>query len=189
MFRSAKRRRVEPSDPHEVELRELAKVLDRVAESPKGRSQGADFSCGGVMPALSNPGLYIQSYGHVSLPVTGTEGPPTKLLELFEKAPFGKGEETVYDATVRNTYQMAPEHFELRNPRCLPAVHELAQTKIAEVMGFPPERVEVKPYKILLYEKGCFFKKHRDTQKFLGISDRWGVTVEMPMIFVRIGVS
>ena len=52
--------------------------------------------------------------------------------------------------------------------------------KIADEMGVSGE-IEAEPYKFLLYEKGCFFRRHRDTERSAGMFGT--LVVQLPSVF------
>jgi len=39
------------------------------------------------------------------------ESEAAKFIKQFEQAPFGKGEKTLVDTTVRNSWQLGPKEF------------------------------------------------------------------------------
>jgi hypothetical protein len=75
---------------------------------------------------------------------------------------------TVIDTTIRKTWQIEPQKIRLENPAWSVALEQLtAQAAIA--LGVEANRVRAELYKVLLYEPGGFFKKHRDTEKAAGM--------------------
>jgi hypothetical protein len=79
-------------------------------------------------------------------------------------------EATVYDPSVRKCLQLCPDQFQLSNPQWDAQIRRLAGEEIRRDLGLP-ENVTVVPelYKLLLYEVGCFFSPHRDTEKTEGM--------------------
>ena len=89
------------------------------------------------------------------------------LVGLCSQAPFGRNEKTVVDKTVRSCWQIDPEKFTIANTITWnKAFNDL---KSAASSVFAPElnsnQVQLRLYKLLVYEKGSFFLPHRDTQK------------------------
>lgn len=77
-------------------------------------------------------------------------------------APFGKGKQTILDTNVRNCLQIDAKDLEIW------FVYDLldqAEGKIEEYFGIQRNCFESKLYKLLIYEKGGFFKPHRDSEK------------------------
>ncbi|EFX01365.1 hypothetical protein CMQ_6307 [Grosmannia clavigera kw1407] len=90
-----------------------------------------------------------------------------QIIEKARQAPYGKGEETVVDTSVRSTWELDAGQFELQGP----AWERLLETVLASVkksLGVvSPIRAEL--YKMLLYEKGAMFKAHTDSPKIPGM--------------------
>jgi hypothetical protein len=64
---------------------------------------------------------------------------------------------------VRNTLELDPKKIRLSQE--WDAAVAGAARLAAEQLGLPPEQVEVRLYKLLVYEKGGFFLPHRDSEK------------------------
>ncbi|KAJ3086778.1 hypothetical protein HK102_012494 [Quaeritorhiza haematococci] len=110
------------------------------------------------------PGLHVDGIGSIGLPLP--ERDAIVLTARYEQAPYGKGEATIVDTTVRKTWQLGPEFFSIRNPQWTSMVDNLVRGEIARDLGISPgTNVHATLYKLLLYETGGFFKPHRDTEK------------------------
>ncbi|KAJ3957657.1 hypothetical protein N0V92_005758 [Colletotrichum tropicale] len=103
-----------------------------------------------------NPGLHVADIGSISFPLK--EEQARSLIEKARQAPFGKGSDTVVDTTVRNTWELDPTQFELRNPQWNAIINQLC-ARAAQDMGI---NAPIIPdlYKLLIYEKGAMFKAH-----------------------------
>ena len=77
----------------------LAEILDTV-------SQPCEF-CVADKIDLFAPRLEVDGVGTIALPLT--EARAAQLVAVAEQAPFGRGEETLLDAGVRRTWQIAPD--------------------------------------------------------------------------------
>lgn len=86
------------------------------------------------------------------------------MISISEQAPFGRGEDTVTDNSVRNCWQIDASQFEISNPMWDVAMKNLADLIAAE-LGLYDCEVIFEPYKLLTYETGSFFVRHRDTEK------------------------
>lgn len=75
-------------------------------------------------------------------------------------------EVTVYDSSIRKCLQLSLEEFKLAGPQWDAQVRRLANGAVKEGLELL-QHVKVVPqlYKLLLYEPGCFFTPHRDTEK------------------------
>lgn len=85
------------------------------------------------------------------------------MSRVSHEAPFGKGNETFVDPTVRKTCELKPHQLELRNPAWPSTVQEVVKEVAKEhgvFDGAPGIRAEL--HKLLLYEPGAFFDRHRE---------------------------
>lgn len=147
---------------------------------------GGNFTCGGALQSnFGLPGLEIiipksssdQSsssasssseqfeYKPIALPIVSKEQ-ANELISQCSKAPFGKGEETIYDDKVRNSWQLSPSQFRISNKNWNVMLNELMNGELKRGLGIN-ENVKIKCslYKLLLYEEGGHFEFHRDTEK------------------------
>ena len=82
-------------------------------------------------------------------------------------APYGRGEETIVDATVRRVWQIDPTQCAIRNPAwetCMGGIVEA----VKQAFGID-NVVQWDFYKLLIYEQGSFFIPHRDSEKVDGM--------------------
>ena len=135
-------------------MQELITLMDKV------KTSGA-FSVSGTLPSIL-PGLDVKGVGHIGLPLT--EHQAKALIELSEQAPFGRGEETIVDTEVRQSWQLSADDFELGNPQWNEAM-QAAADQIGKELGLSGCKIGFEPYKLLVYEEGSFFASHRDTEK------------------------
>ncbi|KAL8998798.1 MAG: hypothetical protein Q9169_002248 [Polycauliona sp. 2 TL-2023] len=119
------------------------------------------FATSGVLPNASNPGLFVQGVGKIGLPLSDRDA--EALTTAAHRAPFGTGTETFVDPAVRNTWEMHPHQFEIRNPAWNTTLQH-AVSKVAQDLG-----VLSGASALLLYEPGAFFDKHKDTEKAPGM--------------------
>jgi predicted 2-oxoglutarate/Fe(II)-dependent dioxygenase YbiX len=116
---------------------------------------------------MTMPGLVVDGVGPIGLPLS--EALAHAVAARCEQAPFGRGSETLVDTTVRNTKQLPPEAFQIQNPQWDEYVNKLV-ANVSHDFGVQENlKVEAQLYKMLLYEKGSFFKMHRDSEKVEGM--------------------
>jgi hypothetical protein len=142
-------------------------TLDDVYEALGDLATPGSTCIGGVasdLPPL--PGLQVQGMGPVALPMT--QETALKLKSVAKQVPHGRGMETVVDTSVRNTLQIDADQVTLDNPAWKAALGKLVGTA-ATALGVDAALVRPELYKLLLYETGGFFKKHRDTEKAQGM--------------------
>jgi hypothetical protein len=115
--------------------------------------------------SFTNPGLNIEGHSAViPLPLTARDAEIIK--SVCRQAPFGKGDETVVDTSVRSTWELDHAQFRLENPAWDPFFREILREAVASL---DLAEVVAKPHKLLLYEKGSFFKRHKDSEKEAGM--------------------
>ncbi|KAL9653586.1 hypothetical protein ABK040_000505 [Willaertia magna] len=113
----------------------------------------------------SMPSLTTCEYKPIALPILCKEQ-ANELISHCSKAPYGRGEQTIYDDNVRNTWQLSPSQFRISNKKWDQMIDNLINDELKPGLGIN-EHVEVKCslYKLLLYEEGGHFEFHRDTEK------------------------
>lgn len=114
---------------------------------------------------IAAPNLMVAGLGMLSLPFQHSQLAPSQALA--ELAPFGRGEQTMVDTAVRRTWQIDANalSFGGRNwQRSLDAI----VARAADGLGVQ-EPVRAELYKLLVYDTGDFFVKHRDTEKAAGM--------------------
>lgn len=136
-------------------MNELIRLMEKV-ENP------GTFSVSGKLDFIP-PGLKVEGIGIVSLPLIKPQA--KSLIGLCEQAPFGRGEDTIVDTKVRNVWQLSPDQFELTNPEWEASLQEAVTELMGKPLGLSGCKIKCEPYKLLIYEKGSFFKSHRDTEK------------------------
>lgn|GEM_PF-126334 len=139
-------------------LQPLADLLADVKRPGKYFS-GGDFET--PMPALRVAGV-----GPFSFPVPAAQA--RTLIAAAERAPYGRGDQTLVDESVRRVWQIAPDQVFLKGkawPRSLSTLTAL----VAEDLGCDPANVAAEFYKLVVYEEGSFFAAHRDTEKSPGM--------------------
>ena len=112
------------------------------------------------------PTLEVEGVGVLAFPVP--ESQLRTLIGVAERAPYGKGPQTVIDTTVRNCWQIGVERIGLSGGAWADTFAGILG-RAATGLGCPPERVEAHLYKLLVYERGGFFTPHRDSEKAPGM--------------------
>ncbi|KAH7395257.1 hypothetical protein DE146DRAFT_697405 [Phaeosphaeria sp. MPI-PUGE-AT-0046c] len=112
-----------------------------------------------------NPGLRIKQVGLIGLPLT--ERDAGAVAGVCRQAPFGKGDETLVDESVRKTWELDATEFTCCNPAWSEYINKLAEHAMQGLGVEAPSHAEA--YKLLLYAEGAFFKAHRDTEKVPGM--------------------
>ena len=111
-----------------------------------------------------NPGLTVADT-LIPLPLVPRDAETIK--GVCRQAPFGRGEETVVDTSVRNTWELDASQFRLANPDWDDFLHGTLLKTATKKLGLSGLRADL--YKLLLYEPGSFFKPHKDSEKAPGM--------------------
>ena len=141
------------------ERQEPLEVLLRAVDRP------GDYCMQGRLLAPM-PRIEVEGARSLSFPIT--EEQARSLAAAAEPAPYGRGEETLVDSSVRACRQIDAARVRITGG----AWHDtLAQVvgQAATGLGCPPEHTSAQLYKLLVYEPGGFFAPHRDTEKVHGM--------------------
>ena len=114
-----------------------------------------------AMPVVSVDGV-----GALSFPVP--EGQVRALMSVAERAPYGRGPDTVVDTSVRDCWQIDATKVRLGGS-AWPGTFAQILEAAAHGLGCPEDRLEAQLYKLLVYDEGGFFSGHRDTEKAPGM--------------------
>ena len=112
------------------------------------------------------PRLEVEGAGSLSFPVP--EAQIQALIEGAERAPYGKGSETLLDRSVRDCWQFDPGRVRLAGA-AWPETFAKILDSAAAGLGCPADRLDAQLHKLLIYEPGGFFSAHRDTEKADGM--------------------
>jgi predicted 2-oxoglutarate/Fe(II)-dependent dioxygenase YbiX len=135
-----------------------------LAELLSGVERPGDFSMSGTCEFLA-PGLDVQGVGPIALPLLPVQA--EQLVAVAERAPYGRGEETLVDTDVRRTWQIDSDRIRIHG-RAWTRTLETIVARAAEGLGvIGPVAAEF--YKLLVYDEGGFFVTHRDSEKTSGM--------------------
>ena len=136
---------------------ELAWLLSTV------RTPG-DFYAVGVTELLV-PRLDVSGVGPVALPLLPTQA--EQLIAVADRAPFGRGGETLVDTTVRQTWQIGADRIRIEGKNWARTLEAIVTQATAGLGVTEPVVAEL--YKLLIYDQGSHFVSHRDTEKVAGM--------------------
>jgi len=123
-----------------------------------------DFCAAGSCP-MHVPLIEVDGVGPIALPLLPTQA--VQLIAAAERAPYGRGGDTLVDTAVRRTWQIGADRVRIAGkhwPEMLAAVVERAASGLGAGSDVVPEL-----YKLLVYDEGSFFVSHRDTEKSAGM--------------------
>lgn len=135
----------------------LAEVLN-TARRP------GDFFASGTVEMFA-PRLEVDGVGLVALPLLAMQA--EHLIAIAERAPYGRGGDTLIDTEVRRTWQIGADRVRIGGKRWAGTLEGIL-ARVAEGLGVG-ERITAEFYKLLVYDKGSFFVSHRDTEKAPGM--------------------
>lgn len=136
---------------------ELAKILSTI-------QRPGDFFVSGTSELLA-PQLEVEGVGQIALPLLPSQA--MQLVAAAERAPYGRGEQTLLDTAVRRTWQIGPDRVQIQGRGWARTLSGIL-ARVCDGLGVT-EPVQAEFYKLLLYDEGSFFASHRDTEKVPGM--------------------
>jgi hypothetical protein len=138
-------------------IEDLAAILKQV-------SRPGDYYTTGTQD-VHIPRLVVEGVGTVAFPLLPVQA--AELIAAAERAPYGRGSETLVETDVRRTWQLDAERLRIGGRRW---EEDLAQilARVTEGLGVG-RQVRAELYKLLVYDTVAFFVSHRDTEKAPGL--------------------
>ena len=128
----------------------LAKILD-------GSQAPGAFSAQLSVPAR-DVGLTVAGAG-ISFPVKAPQA--KRMIASARPARFGRGEQTLTDLSVRDTWEITPDQVKLTG-----LDWDAILAEVRDELGLPARaRLRAEPHALLVYGKGQFFLPHQDSEK------------------------
>ena len=135
---------------------------DRLARLLAGQQAATSDSASARLPADVLE-LSIDGIGRVPLPLRPAQA--RALKGVANPAHFGRGEETLLDPSVRDTWEIDPQSVTLGGARWDAALTE-ALEELGVQLGIPgSSRLRPELHSMLVYGKGQFFAPHQDSEK------------------------
>ena len=147
---------------------EYLTTLESCIQSRDADSSSGSF-CGGhpLQLPLRLPILRVEGVGPLAFPL-----PPMMCRDLIghsKQAPFGRGERTLVDVSVRNTWEIDAALISV-DAEWTSAVTDVVLPQLSKDLGLDSvDAVNCRLYKMLIYEQGGFFHVHRDSEKERGM--------------------
>jgi hypothetical protein len=107
--------------------------------------------------------LHVDGVGAVPLPVRAPLA--RKLVAASTPAHFGRGEDTVLDASVRDTGEITPDRVTLAGDRWQATLSDALETLGTRLGIRDPHRLRAELHALLVYGKGQHFAPHQDSEK------------------------
>lgn len=132
---------------------------DRLGKTLRGDAEPASST--GLAVGMDALTLDVEGFGRAKFPVTPAKA--RKLITLGKPARFGRGEDTVTDPEVRDTWDIP---VGLVHATWEPGVMEDVLDTVKEELGLPSTaELHVDLHSLLVYEPDQFFLRHQDTEK------------------------
>lgn len=154
----------------EIEYNRELKPLEAVLSDVK--HPGDFFVCGAI--EIPMPRVEVEGAGTLSFPVPDAQ--IASIVRQAERAPYGRGEETIVDTSVRNVWQIPPGKVKIVG-KSWATNFENILSKVRAGLGCGDASVSAELYKLLVYDRGGFFLAHRDTEKTVGMFGTLVVTL------------
>src|SRR5262249_55415645 len=111
------------------------------------------------------PRLEVTGVGVIALPLLPVQA--RELIAAAERAPYGRGADTVIDPQVRRTWQINPDRGRIGGKHWAQPLESIPG-RVAEGLGLS-DPINAEFYELLIYDEGSFFVNHRDTEKAAGM--------------------
>lgn len=154
----------------EVEYNQDLKPLEKVLATVK---RPGNFYVSGMME-IPMPKVEVEGVGTLSFPVPDAQ--IAAMVRRSERAPYGRGDKTIVDTSVRKVWQIAPAKVRVGG-KSWAANLETMLSKVRQGLGCEGIAVSADLYKLLLYDREGFFLPHRDTEKTGGMFGTLVVTL------------
>ena len=123
------------------------------------------------------PRIEAGAAGVLSFPIPQAQA--QDLVADADRAPYGRGQETIVDPSVRDCWQLAPDRIRIAGRTWADTLGDiLDRTTVG--LGCPEGAVTAELYKLLIYERGGFFAPHRDTEKADGMVATLVISLPVP---------
>ncbi|KAK7040321.1 hypothetical protein VNI00_009789 [Paramarasmius palmivorus] len=88
-----------------------------------------------------------------------------KLISVCDAAPFGRGAETVMDESYRKALKLELSQFATPFDLAATGILHKIQQDLVDTDATLRRLIRAEPYKLNIYDKGAFFKQHKDTPR------------------------
>ncbi len=142
----------------------MSSITSTLAAVLRTVTRPGDFFVSGTVETPP-PRLDVEGVGTIAFPLLPVQA--EQLIAVAERAPYGRGEETIVDTAVRRTWQIAPGRVRIGGKHWTGALKAIL-ARVADGLG-TDQAIAAEFYKLLVYDQGSFFVSHRDTEKVPGM--------------------
>src|SRR6266446_4719155 len=144
--------------PYNHDLGPLEKLVAKV-------KRPGDFFVSGARE-MPMPKVEVAEVGVLSFPIP--EEQVKRIISKAVRAPYGRGEATILDTSVRKVWQTSPDKIKISGKSWEENFHRILGG-VTEGLGCGKAAVAAELYKLLVYDEVGFFVAHRDTEKAPGM--------------------
>ena len=148
----------------------------RLIELLESIDRPGDYCVGGNLH-LPMPQITLKNVGVLSFPVPQVQ--IDALVEMAERAPYGKGTKTLMDTSVRDCWQIDARRIHITGKAWTDSFKQIMEL-VSEGLGLKQGQLDAKLYKLLIYKEGGFFAAHRDTEKVRGMIATLSLSLPTP---------
>lgn len=135
-----------------------------------------DYCVGGNLH-VPMPKITLKNVGTLSFPVPQAQ--IDALIEMAERAPYGKGTKTLMDTSVRDCWQIDARQIRITGKAWKDSFRQIMNL-VSEGLGLNQGQLDAKLYKLLVYKEDGFFAAHRDTEKVPGMIATLSLSLPTP---------
>jgi hypothetical protein len=137
-------------------------VAEDLSALLRGVPGGGSFATRRTAP-VGDLAIEVTGVGKLRLPVTSAQAKHLRLVA--RPARYGRGEQTILDRGVRDTWEVARSRVRIDKRRWNRTLRPMLDT-IRDDLGLPPaSSLSAQLHSMLLYERGQFFAAHQDSEK------------------------
>ncbi len=151
-------------------------INGRLVDLLRSVDRPGDYCVGG---RLYEPMPHVTLNGVETLSFPVPQAQIDALIDMAERAPYGKGTTTLMDTAVRDCWQIDADQIHVTG-RTWPSTFEKIMNLVSKGLGFDKEQLGAKMYKLLVYREGGFFATHRDTEKVPGMIATLSLSLPTP---------
>ncbi|EGE00624.1 hypothetical protein TESG_07924 [Trichophyton tonsurans CBS 112818] len=156
-------------DDTDEDTPEIINIKRRVYQALRSIDSKGDFACFRGLNGILDPKLHINRLDRVvKLPLSPDD--TNAIIDVCHRSPFGKGEETLVDTSVRKCWELNTTEFDIKAPGWANYMKKIV-ADVGKGLGVADKvsLIRADPYKLLLYEKDAFFLSHQDSPKADGM--------------------
>ncbi|EFA85663.1 hypothetical protein PPL_00892 [Heterostelium album PN500] len=151
----------EPKYTNERLEQDKEKLFEVLTDTLKSFKKIGTFHCKGE-EEVALPRIEINDVGVLAFPVQVSQ--VKHIIDKCIKAPFGKGTETITDTKIKNVWHLSPDSFKLIGGDQWNQFFKKTLKRVGEKLGLEETKIEAELHKMLIYDKGSFYKPHKDSE-------------------------